>query len=157
MKFFSFLFLVLFVNTQCTTEKTDSNTDKNDTLTQVEIGSISRKVEYSKLLNKLDLIHQECLDEGIEMLNCSKKYYSEMDSILNDVYRKLMKNKDIKEKNILKKEQLDWLKERDRVFIEFDNEKISELSAYENQTFSLTKKAEFVKERIEILITKFSN
>jgi len=57
--------------------------------------------------------HQICLDSGTHMLYCSRRYYTEMDSMLNLVYRNLRTRLSEKRKTELKTEQIKWLHKRD--------------------------------------------
>lgn len=155
MKLGSFSILILIFFARCSTNSGRvSNTSLDTTALVVthKTAANTNESNYSEFLTQSDSIHQQCLDTGDDMLVCSQKYYSEMDSILNVVYNRIMKNLDDNAKAALKKEQLGWLKQRDKAFSDFDNEKISEISSSDNQTLSLNKKADFVKERVVKLI-----
>ncbi|WP_310558579.1 hypothetical protein [Flavobacterium sp.] len=40
-------------------------------------------------IDALEKKNQECLDKGVNMLNCSQNYYIQMDSLLNVVYKRI--------------------------------------------------------------------
>ncbi len=155
MKLGSFSISILIFFVRCSSNADPVKDTYLDTTAQIvehKIVSNSDQLNYSKFLVQSEAIHQQCLDTGDDMLGCSQKYYSEMDSMLNVVYNGIIKNLDDDAKIALKKEQLGWLAHRDKAFSDFDNEKISEISSSDNQTLSLNKKADFVKERVVELI-----
>ena len=76
--------------------------------------TLSNSPENHKVvIERLSEKHQTCLDSGINMLGCSRKFYFEMDSMLNVVYKDYKSTLNEIEKENLKKEQRDWLKKRD--------------------------------------------
>jgi uncharacterized protein YecT (DUF1311 family) len=156
MRLINFSILILIFFARCSTNS--SNVSDTNTQTSIHLPTHNfnetNESDYSKFLIQADSIHQQCLDKGDDMLACSQKYYSEMDSMLNVVYKNLVKDADSATKATLKKEELEWLRQRDKAFSDFDNEQVSEISAYDNQTLSLNKKAEFVKERVVKLLTR---
>ena len=92
------------------------------------------------------------------MLGCSKRYYYQMDSMLNVVYNKLKASLSQSKKDSLKKEQLNWLKKRDLYF-----EKQNKEFRYKFQSgewgsdmamITYDNQAEYVKDRVIILIKK---
>ena len=62
------------------------------------------------------------------MLNCSRAYYSQMDSLLNVVYNNIRRPLDLAEKSALKQEQIKWLHKRDAYFKKIDKEYAEENS-----------------------------
>lgn len=109
-------------------------------------------------MNVLTERHQKCLDSGIDMLNCSKNFYLQMDSILNVVYNKLRRNLNPKEKEVLKKEQLSWLKDRDIFFkkqnIEFEKKFNGGEWGSDMYMITYQNDAEFVKKRVIFLMSQ---
>lgn len=67
-------------------------------------------------VSKLKASYQHCLDSGNGMKNCSVVYYNQSDSLLNVTYKNLKLKLSSKEQSKLKKEQLDWIKQRDLYF-----------------------------------------
>ena len=125
------------------------------TLTFLPLISSSQTVEQ---LNSLESKYQLCLDEGIDMLSCSKRYYFQMDSVLNVVYVSLRKAMTDTEKETLKKEQLKWLSSRDAYFKKKDAEfsKNFQSGEWGSDMAMITygDKADYVKERVVELINK---
>ena len=72
--------------------------------------------QIRKNIDSLQAIEQNCLDSGISgkhMENCSCEFRNQMDSILNVVYNNIRKNLNAKQKEILKQEELNWLRKRE--------------------------------------------
>lgn len=67
-------------------------------------------------LNKFKTSYQHCLDSGSGMKNCAIEYYNQSDSLLNVSYKNLKLKLSSKEQSKLKKEQLEWIKQRDKYF-----------------------------------------
>ncbi len=115
----------------------------------------------AQLKNSMDRIYQDhlkCLDSGINMLGCSRKYYLEMDSMLNLTYKKLRASLNEAEKSKLKEEQLKWLKERDAYFEDQNrifNEKVTS-GEWGNDMYMVTydDKADFVRKRVLDIIKR---
>jgi uncharacterized protein YecT (DUF1311 family) len=72
-----------------------------------------REMDYNAKLENLSIEHQKCLDSGIAMMNCSQKYAFQMDSMLNVVYKDLIKRYDKPDQEKLKEEERMWIKQRD--------------------------------------------
>lgn len=109
-----------------------------------------------KDITHLERQHQKCLDTGNDMMGCLSRHYHQMDSLLNVAYNNLRKQMAQPEKDKLKEEQLEWLKERDSYFSQQRKEyqaKAEEfgrdalLMVYDNNT-------EFVKKRVVYLINR---
>jgi len=115
----------------------------------------------AQLKNTMDRIYQDhlkCLDSGINMLGCSRKYYLEMDSMLNLTYKKLRTTLNETEKSTLKEEQLKWLKERDAYFETQNrifNDKVNS-GEWGNDMYMVTfdNKADFVRKRVLEIIKR---
>ncbi|RZL44850.1 MAG: DUF1311 domain-containing protein [Pedobacter sp.] len=105
-------------------------------------------------IKKLEVKYQACLDNGDYMLGCSNQFYVEMDSCLNVAYKQLRQTSDELVKAALKKEQLEWLKIRDRKFAYID--KTNKDEGQDGEMFRRDEKANFVKERVLVLIRKLN-
>ena len=103
-----------------------------------------------KTIEKIEIAHQNCLDKGGYMKGCSVEYYNQADSLLNVVYKKLKLKLNAEEQSKLKKEQLEWLKKRDKYF----QKVYSEEKNFGNWRVIIDQKAKFVFERVKILIKK---
>ncbi len=67
-------------------------------------------------IDDLEAATQKRLDEGINMLGYTSMLYTQMDSLLNVVYKKLRNSLSTGDAEQLKQEQRAWLKQRDRYF-----------------------------------------
>jgi uncharacterized protein YecT (DUF1311 family) len=98
--------------------------------------------------------YQLCLDEGTDMTGCTNRFYTEMDKTLNTVYNKYSATLAQAEKDKLKTEQKEWLKQRDariKKQIQVLNRKSDnndEIMALRNEN------AVFVKQRVLLFIKK---
>jgi uncharacterized protein YecT (DUF1311 family) len=107
-----------------------------------------------KEVKTIERKYQLCLDEGSDMLGCTNRFYAEMDKILNTVYNKYSATLAEAEKDKLKTEQKEWLKQRDariKKQIQVLNRKSNnndEIMALRNEN------AVFVKQRVLLLIKK---
>lgn len=86
------------------------------------------------------------------MLGCANAYYKLMDSCLNVAYRQLIKTLDNSSKEALKKEEIIWLKTRDKKFKLI--EKANKMEGQDGEMVRTDKKADFVKERVLVLIKR---
>ncbi|MGH2664619.1 lysozyme inhibitor LprI family protein [Flavobacterium sp.] len=120
--------------------------------------SISGFSQTLKTVKELEKANQDCLDQGKNMLGCSRDYYEQMDALLNKVYNKLRTSLTAEEKAKLKKEQQLWLKKRDKYADEQYDETAELLEGEtESQDFKMIvrhSEAEFVKERVIVLIKR---
>ena len=108
-----------------------------------------------KTMDVLETSYQACLDKGVNMLNCSKMYYQQLDSILNLVYKKLRKKMTPSQSSKLKAVQLKWLESRDKYFenIVLDPEEQA-LGKEDKEMIIIDKKSDYIKERVIELIKK---
>lgn len=107
------------------------------------------------IIDTLEKKNKECLDKGVNMLNCSQNYYIQMDSLLNVVYNRIKGELNTNSKEILRTKQLDWLKIRDAEFKKI-NSKETGLGNGRDDLMSKTQdKADYVKERICFLIKTY--
>lgn len=116
---------------------------------------------YSQTLDtveELEFKEQDCLDSGANMVGCSEEYYKQMETLMNTVYDTVRSNLlSSEEKGKLKKEQLLWLKKKDKRFIELYRETITKLGTADGEEFKMAlndAKAAFVAERIKELIKR---
>ncbi|MFM2192029.1 MAG: hypothetical protein RLZZ118_986 [Bacteroidota bacterium] len=111
-----------------------------------------------KTIENIELAHQNCLDKGGYMKGCSVEYYNQADSLLNVVYKKLKLKLSAEEQLKLKKEQLEWLKKRDKYFQKVYSEEKNFGNWREGSNdFDMVifdQKAKFVFERVKVLIKK---
>ncbi|MCI9845618.1 lysozyme inhibitor LprI family protein [Flavobacterium pectinovorum] len=117
--------------------------------------SFNSNSQTIKTINKIESSYQNCLDKGDNMKGCSVEYYLQSDSLLNVVYKKLKLKLNSEEKSKLKKEQLEWLKKRDKYFQKVYSETKKSDFIEGSDDFDmivLDKKAEFVFERVKEFI-----
>ncbi|WP_348810866.1 lysozyme inhibitor LprI family protein [Flavobacterium maritimum] len=111
-----------------------------------------------KTIEKIESSHQICLDKGDNMKGCSVEYYKKADSLLNVTYKKLKQKLTIEKQSSLKTEQLEWLKKRDKYFQKVYSETKKEGDFIEGSNdfdmIVIDKKAEFVFERVKVLIKR---
>ncbi len=67
-------------------------------------------------VDSLQKAEQACLDQGMQMENCSYRLYTQMDSLLNLVYRRKMATLSPQNKAAFKAGQIKWLAARDTYF-----------------------------------------
>lgn len=100
------------------------------------------------------------------MFGCAKKFYFQMDSMLNVIYFKLRSTLDTSKQTGLKKEQKLWLAKRDtyfkKTFSEFKKKNPnnspygSAWGAQDDAMFMYNDNAEFIKSRVLILLRKLN-
>lgn len=94
------------------------------------------------------------------MLGCTERFYFQMDSLLNVLYKKLRSKCDSIQKENLKDEQLQWISKRDKQFRENQKQVHKEAKekgydGWEIETMILIdKNAMFVKERVIELLNR---
>ncbi len=104
-------------------------------------------------VSELDTLFQHCLDKGDDMLGCTYKYYNQMDSMLNVVYKMIRNSKDSAGKASLKSEELAWLKDRNEYFKKLDSKDYG-IGGNDRGMMEEGDKARFVHKRIMELISK---
>jgi len=111
-----------------------------------------------KTIEKIETSYQNCLDKGDNMKGCSAEYYKKADSLLNVAYKKLKLKLSFEDQASLKAEQLEWLKKRDKYFQKIYSETKKEGDFIEGSNdfdmIVIDKKAEFVFERVKVLIKR---
>ncbi len=112
------------------------------------------------MISDLDRRHQNCLDKGQQMQSCSRLYYLQMDSVLNMAYNNLKLSLSSNDRLVLKKEEINWLKKRDKYFKNQVKEFQQKLKSGEwgPDMFMIVydNDAEFIKERNIVLINRIS-
>lgn len=92
------------------------------------------------------------------MLGCTRWYYSQMDSLLNVVYKNIHYQSDAAGKDRLKTEQKKWLTKRDVYFKKLEKEPHTEIApgilTRDEAMIMTDQKADYVRERVEVLIRK---
>jgi len=118
-------------------------------LTQIYAQVVSAQTQYIK---HIDSIEQTCLDRGDNMLGCTLTYYHQMDSMLNVTYKSLKVKVDNNSRGILRKEQRNWLSQRDKKFKEIDKDIAKgDIGGSDAEMIATDKKAAFVRERVMVL------
>lgn len=114
--------------------------------------------QNKKVLTQLDQKYQNCLNSENNMLPCSQKYYSEIDSLLNVAYKNYRASLNNETKNLLKNEQLKWFATRDVFFKKLDNDYSKKSKAgyagKDARMIVIDEKAQFVRKRVNYFIEK---
>lgn len=110
---------------------------------------------FAQTLKTVDSIENECqvcLDKGVFMLGCSINYYYQMDSLLNKIYNQLRTNRDSTQKEVLKKEEKEWLTRRNKYFKKLETNLSKAINEHgpvqDDEMFMYEDKARFVRNRI---------
>ena len=119
--------------------------------------------QTEKTIDSLERQHQTCLDKGEYMLGCSKKFYFQIDSLLNIQYKKLREKCDNTQKANLKDDQIKWLAARDKQF-KYNRQHVhkeakeSGFEGGQDEIMILTdKNSMFVRDRVVELLNKLPN
>ncbi|RXK61930.1 DUF1311 domain-containing protein [Lacibacter luteus] len=123
--------------------------------------------QNEKTIDSLETKYQACLDEGKNMLDCSKSFYKVMDSMLNIVYFKIAAKLDSNHKIQLRNEQRSWLTSRN-VYFKMTLNKFKQKhpgksplgnssGAQDDAMIMHDENAQFVKERILALLKRTFN
>lgn len=112
-------------------------------------------------VDSLELRYQHCLGEGNNEYNCALLYYTEMDSLLNTVYRQLYTKLDNNRRESLQVSQQLWVEKKEAYFknIEVRAEKKRPLTlpGLNDDMIVTDNKAEYLKNRvIELLASMHS-
>jgi uncharacterized protein YecT (DUF1311 family) len=109
--------------------------------------------QTAKTMQHLEKRHQLCLDKGLRMAGCSQLFYQQMDSMLNVSYRQLRATLAPNAQAALQKEQRQWLSQRDRLFLEKQQDLKS--LAQDNRMIAYEELAAFVKARALVLFRRW--
>ncbi|SEW10923.1 Protein of unknown function [Chitinophaga sp. YR573] len=108
-------------------------------------------------VDSLELRYQHCLSEGNNVYNCALLYYTEMDSLLNTVYRQLYTKLDNHRRESLQVSQQLWIEKKEAYFknIEIRAEKKRPLTlpGLNDDMIVTDNKAEYLKNRVIELLT----
>jgi uncharacterized protein YecT (DUF1311 family) len=120
----------------------------------------SEKNNYGVILKNLDSKHQTCLDKGEAMMLCSYAYSKQMDSLLNVVYKDLMKGYNEDQQNKLRTEERQWIKKRDqelkKVYSTVNKlRETNEFVPQDERMFAYAEEANFVRKRVLELIDDY--
>lgn len=109
-------------------------------------------------VNKIKTSYQRCVDGGSGMKDCAIEYYNQSDSLLGVSYKNLKLKLSSKEQAKLKKEQLEWIKQRDKYFekVYSDTKKEGHFAegSSDFDTVVFDEKAKFVFIRVKELIKR---
>src|SRR5690242_14408353 len=67
-------------------------------------------------VDSLELRYEQCLGEGYNVYNCALQYYTQMDSLLNTVYRQLYSRLDNNRRESLQVSQQMWTEKKEAYF-----------------------------------------
>ena len=112
--------------------------------------------QTKETIDRMDSSEQSCLDSGVYMLGCADTYYAEMDSMLNLVYKKLRMKCDSSQRAALKAEQLKWLSDRDKYFKKVRTQSFGDMTGQDKEMAITDKYAQFVRERVLVLIKRLN-
>ncbi|SDF22793.1 lysozyme inhibitor LprI family protein [Chitinophaga filiformis] len=112
-------------------------------------------------VDSLEKRYQLCLAAGKSQYNCALQYYTQMDSLLNTVYRQLYDNLDNNRRTTLQISQAQWEEKRQTYFKDIDlrveKKRAQTLAGLDDDMIVTDNKATFLKTRvIELLASKHS-
>lgn len=121
--------------------------------------SLSANCQINNTILELENNHQICLDKGKNMENCSKKYYFQMDSLVNSICNQIKKEMSLEEKSKFKKNHQNWLKKRKKFEIKQNSifQKKYKSQEWGNEMYLIVYQndVEFILKRIKYLIKKY--
>jgi uncharacterized protein YecT (DUF1311 family) len=112
-------------------------------------------------VDSLEKRYQLCLSNGKSNYNCALQYYTQMDSLLNKVYRQLYDNLDNNRRQTLQISQSQWEEKRQHYFREIDvrveKKRPQTLAGLDDDMIVTDNKAAFLKTRVvELLVSSQS-
>ena len=111
-------------------------------------------------VDSLEKRYQQCLSEGKSNFNCALQYYSQMDSLLHNVYSELYDNLDTNRKQTLQISQQQWEEKKETYFKDIDlrveKKRPLTLSGLDDDMIVTDNKAAFLKTRVVELLGKHS-
>jgi uncharacterized protein YecT (DUF1311 family) len=112
-------------------------------------------------VDSLELRYQQCLGEGNNMYSCALQYYTQMDSLVNTVYRQLYTKLDNNRRESLQVSQQLWVERKDAYFrnidIRAEKKRPLTLPGLNDDMIVTDNKAEYLKSRvIELLANMHS-
>lgn len=115
--------------------------------------------QTKQTIESLENEYQACLDKGQFMLGCANSFYTQIDSLLNLQYRKLLGKLEAAERVRLRNDQRKWLIYRDKQFALLKQQIHKEAvdngfeGGQDEQMMLIERKAMFVKQRVNELLT----
>ena len=115
--------------------------------------------QTKQTIESLENEYQACLDKGQFMLGCANSFYTQIDSLLNLQYRKLLGKLEAAERVRLRNDQRKWLIYRDKQFALLKQQVHKEAvdngfeGGQDEQMMLIERKAMFVKQRVNELLT----
>ena len=107
-------------------------------------------------VDSLELRYEHCLGEGNNVYNCALQYYSQMDSLLNTVYRQLYSKLDNNRRESLQVSQQRWVEKKEAYFRNIeeraDKKRPLTLPGLNDDMIVTDNKAEFLKNRVVELL-----
>lgn len=116
--------------------------------------NISAQTLHETLM-KLSSQNLECLDAEKNVLECSQKYYKQLDSLLNVVYKNIQENLNETKKQDLQNRQQIWIKSRDIQFKKIDIQNKELVNNEDNLIVKTQAKCDFVFERVSFMIATY--
>lgn len=111
----------------------------------------------AKVVHRFDSIYQACIYNTDHQVSCAGRYAKEMDSMLTVVYTDLLSKCDNDGKEKLKKEQADWIVDRDKYFSEVSSENADQQAGDNTeQAIIFGKEATYVRTRAMELIKRLT-
>lgn len=111
-------------------------------------------------VDSLEKRYQQCLSEGKSNFNCALQYYSQMDSLLHNVYSELYDKLDTNRKQTLQISQQQWEEKKETYFKDIDlrveKKRPLTLSGLDDDMIVTDNKAAFLKTRVVELLGKHS-
>lgn len=121
--------------------------------------SLSANCQINNTILELENNHQICLDRGRNMENCSKRYYFQMDSLVNSICNQIEKEMNLEDKSKFKKNHQNWLKKRKKFEIKQNSifQKKYKSQEWGNEMYLIVYQndIEFILKRIKYLIKKY--
>jgi uncharacterized protein YecT (DUF1311 family) len=112
-------------------------------------------------VDSLELRYQQCLGEGNNVYNCALQYYTQMDSLVNMVYRQLYSKLDNNHRESLLVSQQQWTEKKQAYFRNIDDRADKKrpltLPGLDDDMIVTDNKAEYLRTRvIELLANMHS-
>ena len=100
-------------------------------------------------IDKIDLSHKKCLESKTKPYVCSRRYFQHLDSLLNNLYNSLKAGMDSADRAVLRKDQANWLIERNRKFkkIEVEIQQFG-FTGPETEVTKIDEKAKVLRARV---------
>lgn len=107
---------------------------------------------YETALERIDAQHQDCMDNAENTTTCSRQYFASVDSLVDVVYKDVLKQAETKEKTVLRTEQREWLTNKSIKFREIEAAAKEEGKDSEGKADAIENKAGHIRERLDELI-----